>query len=156
MKVLLAIDGSPHSDAAVAEVARRPWPVGTEVQVLTVIHPLAPLLPAPAFVIAAIHVEQAKELRHAPGLVAAASEQLRDGVLDVSVTTKIVEGLPRDLIVHEAREWGADLIVVGPHGYGRVRSMVLGSVARAVVTDAPCSVLVARAKHSGESVESAA
>ena len=79
--------------------------MGTEVQVLTVIHPFAPLLPAPACVIAAIHVEQAKELqRHAPGLVAAASEQLRDSVPDVNVTTKIVEGVPKDVIVREARE----------------------------------------------------
>ena len=31
MKVLLAIDGSPHSEAAIAEVAHRPWPVETEV-----------------------------------------------------------------------------------------------------------------------------
>ena len=157
MKVLLAIDGSLHSETAVAEVARRPWPSGTEVEVLTVIHPLGPMLPDPAFVMAAIHVEQAAELRrHAPALVGAASEQLRRSVPYVSVTTKIVEGPPKDLIVQEAQEWGADLIVVGSHGYGRIRSVVLGSVARAVVTDAPCSVLVARAKHSGESVESAA
>ena len=45
MKVLLAIDGSRHSDAAVAEVARRPWPAGTEVKILTVIHPTVPVFP---------------------------------------------------------------------------------------------------------------
>ena len=64
MKVLLAIDGSRHSDAAVAEVARRPWPAGTEVKILTVIHPTVPIFPDPAFAIAAIHTEQAEELRH--------------------------------------------------------------------------------------------
>ena len=62
MKVLLAIDGSRHSEAAVAEVARRPWPAGTEVKILTVIHPTVPVFPDAAFAIAAIHVEQAEEL----------------------------------------------------------------------------------------------
>ena len=35
MKILLAIDGSSCSDAAVREVARRPWPEGSMVKVLT-------------------------------------------------------------------------------------------------------------------------
>jgi nucleotide-binding universal stress UspA family protein len=35
MKILLAIDGSPCSDAAVAEVSRRPWPEGSSIKVLT-------------------------------------------------------------------------------------------------------------------------
>lgn len=39
MKILLAIDGSPCTELAVEEVARRPWPVGTAVRVLTVIEP---------------------------------------------------------------------------------------------------------------------
>lgn len=38
MKVLLAVDGSPCSDAAIDEVAQRPWPEGTEIMVLSVVH----------------------------------------------------------------------------------------------------------------------
>ena len=68
MKVLLAIDGSPHSEAAIAEVARRPWPAETEVLVLTVIHATAPVVPDPSFVLAAAHVQQIQELQdRAPG-----------------------------------------------------------------------------------------
>ena len=47
---------------------------------------------------------------------------------------------------------GTDLIVVGSHGYGRVRRMLLGSVAEAVVANAPCSVHVAREKRGTEHV----
>lgn len=36
MKLLLAIDGSPCSDAAVSEICRRPWSEGTEVRIITV------------------------------------------------------------------------------------------------------------------------
>jgi hypothetical protein len=35
MKVLLALDGSPHSHAALVEFATRRWPNGTEVQIRT-------------------------------------------------------------------------------------------------------------------------
>ena len=35
MKILLAVDGSPCSTAAIAEVARRPWPDGSSIKVLT-------------------------------------------------------------------------------------------------------------------------
>jgi nucleotide-binding universal stress UspA family protein len=72
------------------------------------------------------------------------------------VSTKILEGVPKDVIVEEAREWDADLIVVGSHGYGRVQRLVLGSVAAAVVASAPCSVQVVRAKHAVEAAKPAA
>jgi nucleotide-binding universal stress UspA family protein len=69
---------------------------------------------------------------------------------DLTVTTKVVEGHPKDAIVEEAGEWDADLVVVGSHGYGRLKRMVLGSVAGAVVANAPCSVHVAREKRDVE------
>jgi len=157
VRVLLAIDGSTHSDAAVTEVAARSWPKGTSVRVLTVVHAAAPLIPDPAFVIAAIHVEQTQEQsRHAPKIVVAARRRIRRRSPDVSVSTRIREGIPKDVIVEEAREWDADLIVLGSHGYGFVKRLVLGSVAAAVVVSAPCSVQVVRSKHATQAAEPAA
>ena len=157
MKILLAIDGSPHSHAALVEFATRPWPNGTEVQILTVVHSSIPLFVDPAFVAAAAHMEQTLDRRRdAPALVEAAANVIRDANPSVSVTTNIIEGLPKDVIVEEARSWGADLVVLGSHGYGRVRRVVLGSVAAAVVANAPCSVQVVRAKHLLDKAESAA
>jgi nucleotide-binding universal stress UspA family protein len=148
MRVLLAVDGSPHSHIAVEEVAERLWPEGTSVEVLTVIHAPAPLAIDPAFVLAAAHVQQTDEQRHlASTVVEPAAEKIRTKAPHLLVTTKVVEGNPKDAIVEEAREWAADLIVVGSHGYGRLKRMVLGSVAGAVVASAPCSVHVARDRH---------
>lgn len=157
MKVLLAIDGSPHSHAALVEFATRPWPGDTEVQILTVVHSSIPLFLDPTLLVAAAHMEQTIELRRdAPALVEAASKMIRDNDPGISVTTKITEGIPTDVIVEEAESWGADLIVLGSHGYGRVRRVLLGSVAGAVVARAPCSVQVVRAKHLFDHAESAA
>jgi nucleotide-binding universal stress UspA family protein len=157
MKILLAIDGSPHSHAALVEFATRPWPNGTEAQIVTVVHSSIPLIFDPAFFLAAAHMEQTLDRRRdAPALVEAAADMIRHANLNVSVTTKIIEGIPKDAIVEEAQRWGADLIVLGSHGYGRVRRVVLGSVAAAVVANAPCSVQVVRAKHLLDNAESAA
>jgi nucleotide-binding universal stress UspA family protein len=157
MRVLLAIDGSTHSEAAVAAVSAGLWPQGTEVRVITVVHATAPLMPDPALVIAAIHVVQTKEqVQRAPEIVEAAREQIRRGSPGIRVSTRILEGVPKDAIVNEAREWDADLIVLGSHGYGRVKRLVLGSVAAGVVASAPCSVQVVRSKHASQVTEPAA
>lgn len=47
-------------------------------------------------------------------------------------------------IVRHARDVGADLIVLGTHGRGAVKHMLLGSVAEKVIRKAPCPVLVVR------------
>lgn len=153
MKVLLAIDGSAHSAAAVEAVASRPWPGGTEVEVLTVVHSTTPLVLDPAFVMAAAYVESTHELRRlAPELLAAAATRLGRDHADLSITTKVLEGKPRDLIVQEAADWGADLIVLGSHGHGPLRQALLGSVATGVAADAACAVEIIRAGRQAVSV----
>ena len=46
--------------------------------------------------------------------------------------------------VRNAKEFEADLVVVGSHGRGPIAATVLGSVSAEVAETAPCSVLVAR------------
>jgi nucleotide-binding universal stress UspA family protein len=145
MKVLLAIDGSPHSQAALEAVASRDWPVGTEVEVLTVVHSQWPLLGDPLFTIASAHVESILDQRHeAPELMDAAVALLRANHPDLPVTTQTLDGVPHQVIVAEAERWHADLIVLGSHGYGPVRRAILGSVAAAVAVEAPCAVEIIR------------
>ena len=50
-------------------------------------------------------------------------------------------------IVSAARDWPADLIVIGSHGRGGLKRALLGSVAEAVMRQAPCPVLVVRSKQ---------
>jgi nucleotide-binding universal stress UspA family protein len=65
----------------------------------------------------------------------------------LKVETVLREGKADLEIVDEARDWGADLIVIGSHGYTGLKRLVLGSVAQSVVGRAPCSVEVARRKE---------
>lgn len=50
-------------------------------------------------------------------------------------------GVPHRAIVDYAVEHKADLIVIGTHGYGPVKHLLLGSVAERVVREAPCPVV---------------
>ncbi|WP_166830612.1 universal stress protein [Thalassoroseus pseudoceratinae] len=145
MKILLAIDGSHCSETAINEVCSRPWPPNTEVEVFTVIHATVPAVYDPFFVGFAIHAELLEEERKiAPQRADAAAKQIREARSDLTVSIKILEGSPKVLIVEEAERWGADLVLIGSHGYGPAKRFLLGSVSHAVVLHAPCSVEVVR------------
>ena len=150
MKVLLAIDGSAHSSAALDAVATRAWPSGTELRVLTVNHSDWPLAWDPFFTMASAHMDSVLEQqRDAPALLSCAVERLHERAPALPVTTKAVDGVPHEAIVEEAQTWGADLIVLGSHGYGRIQRAILGSVAAAVAVEAPCAVEIIRMDRSG-------
>ena len=62
------------------------------------------------------------------------------------VTHRTVEGHgdPADVIVEEAKEVSADLIIVGASGHSAPARALLGSVSTRVLHHAPCDVLVVR------------
>lgn len=55
-------------------------------------------------------------------------------------------GKPATKILEGAKNWSADVIVMGSHGRGRVGSLLLGSVAEGVLRHAKCPVLIVRAR----------
>jgi nucleotide-binding universal stress UspA family protein len=59
----------------------------------------------------------------------------------------IPQGQAGTEIIKAAREWEADLIVIGSHGRRGITRALVGSVAEAVMRHAPCPVLVVRAKE---------
>jgi nucleotide-binding universal stress UspA family protein len=148
MKVLLAVDGSKEGGSPIQELLRRAWPPGTQVRVISVVHPV-PLVADPVLVIAASHMESLKEEeQRAARAVADAAAEISEAAPQLDVSTVILEGSPKKLIVEEAERWGADLILVGSHGHGPMGRFLLGSVAHAVTLYAPCSVEVVRPPRS--------
>jgi nucleotide-binding universal stress UspA family protein len=150
MKILLAVDGSEYSAEAVESVAARPWPPGTTVRVLSSVERVVPPA-AEVWYDAGGSLERAREdlTKRADRLAAGFAERLRAGGL--TAETAVRDGDPRSVIVDEAGGWGADLVVVGSHGYTGLKRWLLGSVAQSVVSHAPCSVEVVRRKKTAES-----
>ncbi len=143
MKILVAVDGSPHSDAAVAEVGNRPWPENSEVRLLTVDSPLE--LNWRRSGLMTVYDEVVQQQRaEAVRRLDAATSALRQSAPGLSVHPVLREGKPKDVILEEAKDWGADLIVLGSQGHGAVRRLFLGSVSLAVATNSRCSVQIVR------------
>jgi nucleotide-binding universal stress UspA family protein len=146
MKILLAVDGSPCSDAAVEEVGRRPWPEGSSVKVLSAFElPTPPTPEAWALPISYLEEMDVALRKQAQIIVERALEKLKSRLnKTIAIDGQCLPGPPRIMILDEAENWGADLIVVGSHGYRAWERFLLGSVSQSVVSHAKCSVEVVR------------
>ena len=133
MKILLAIDSSTASQLIVTTAATRPWPSGTVFRVMSVVD-MGRWEGLPTL------VEDAKH--EALSLVKRATDELTQSGHEVFSEVQL--GLPKKAIPEYAKQWGADLVMVGSHGQSALTRFFLGSVAQAVLRTAPCSVEIVR------------
>jgi nucleotide-binding universal stress UspA family protein len=151
-RAILAHDGSTGAAAAEEVVAH--WPIldRVPIEVLSVLGSRESPPSPPMTILQPIH-DQALELygramaatrgRHEQVAREASQRLTREGR---EATWDVREGDPAKAIVDEAQARGADLIVMGTRGLTGLDRMVLGSVARNVLTHAHCSVLVVHAQ----------
>lgn len=146
MKILIAVDGSKCSDAAINEVLHRPWPPESEVRAITafevpVMVGIEPWAANPNY-----FEQLEKPVREgARATVDQALEKLKSIENEtLRVSGEAIEGAPGQVIVEEAERWGADLIVMGSRGLGTWNRLLLGSVSSNVVHHAKCSVEIVR------------
>ena len=138
MKILLAIDDSKFSAAAAKAVIARHKLPGLEVRVLHAAEPPT-LFTAPEM---AEYIPPKESAEEAKALVAKAAAALRSA--GVNVTTAVVQGDAKSVILDDANAWGADLIVLGSHGRKGLERFMVGSVSAAVLRHAHCSVEIVR------------
>ncbi len=80
--------------------------------------------------------------REASELLDAVSRRLKIRFPHQKVETVVVEGRAKEAILREAEDWSADLILLGPHNKRGIAKFLLGSVARSVIPDSPCNVVM--------------
>src|SRR3954463_16207384 len=123
MRVLVAIDGSAESSAAVGLIGSLAWPEGTCVRVVAVVERLSALLTGlspytvPQSDIEAVAASIDRVLVDA-GHALGSSGRI--------VETKRLDGRPASVIIEQAADMRAELIVVGSRGLGPPPSMLLG------------------------------
>jgi nucleotide-binding universal stress UspA family protein len=141
MKVLIGVDDSPCSDAAILYVSKATWPKGTKVTVLSAVAPIfvGPGEAAASDAIGRLLEEQEK---YHEEIASRAAARLREAGMSADARTVVLD--PRAALTEAARADHVDLVVVGSHGRTGMQKLLLGSVASHVVTHAPCSVLVVR------------
>jgi nucleotide-binding universal stress UspA family protein len=148
MRILVATDGSEFAAAALQSIAGRPWPPGTEVKVIS----------CPDYVTVVgeypyVSPDQIVQLNKstkgvAQETVETGAETLRKAGLQVSADVPVARETPARAILDAAKEWNANLIVLGSHGRRGFDRLVIGSVSEAVALHAHCSVEVIR-RRSG-------
>lgn len=141
MKILLGIDDSPHSKAALEYVKTTAWPKGTQVIALSA---AAPVFVGPGEAAAPMVIEQinAGQLAYHRSLAEAAASELRAAGLHAEGRWPVAD--PRHALLEAAAGEKADLIVLGSHGRSGISKLLIGSVASHVVTHAHCNVLVVK------------
>ena len=150
MKILLAIDGSRFSDAAVEEVVERPWPAGSEIKIISVVEPPATMM-TETWVLPNDYWDAAgptATMQAQAALDEAVSRFNEAATPTLKITTEILKGYAGHVILDEAKHWGANLIVVGSHGYSGFKRLLLGSVSQAIASHAKCSVEVVHSQKA--------
>jgi nucleotide-binding universal stress UspA family protein len=113
MKILIAIDSSAPSELTIEDVAAKPWPKEATICVLNVVE--SGLLGEPFCSLGgegASLIEMATDA--ATTLVKKAAEQLSSH--GITTSTAVVQGHPRLEIVRYAKDWAADMVILGSHG----------------------------------------
>ena len=143
MKVLLALEDSPCSEAALAFLLKMTWPSGTRVIVLSVSpQPVAFYGEAYGAWIEYDRKYSEEGLVYHRKLAEAAAARLTGAGLIAEA--QAVNGDARIEILGVAEREKADIIVVGSHGRTGLSKFVLGSVASHVTTHAHANVLVVK------------
>jgi nucleotide-binding universal stress UspA family protein len=89
-------------------------------------------------------MQRAEAMKRAERAIQSSEEIVAAAGLKISESISVLLQSPQQIILEEAKEWGADLIVVGCHGRGGLDRFLLGSVSEAVAMHAECSVEVVR------------
>lgn len=153
MKILFATDGTKHSDYAISSLKNFDLNESDEIKIVTVMDMAVPL----AIDMYAGYLPSTPEIetqvRENAERVLLETSQTVSNICSpepVKITTELLIGSPESRIVEKAEEMGADLIIVGSHGYNRWERLLLGSVSDSVVHHAPCSVMVIRSPVEAE------
>jgi nucleotide-binding universal stress UspA family protein len=142
LRVVAALDGSHDAEATLKELARRNWPAGSAVHLVSAYDPI--LVPGSGYFGMVVGTKDFDDddLRARYDQIARARERLESAGLTVTSSVRLDD--PVALIIEEASRWGADAIFLGARGHRMAERFLLGSVSSTVARRAHCSVEVVR------------
>lgn len=157
MRILVGYDGSDCAHAALQDLERAGLPRKADALVISVAEPGFQPSSAPSDEIfdslygkgstaisGKVGERELGSLAEAQAMAAKAGERIQSGFPDWHVRAEAQTGKPSSQLLARANDWEPDLIVVGSHGRSAVGRLILGSVSHKIVTEARCSVRIAR------------
>ena len=143
MRIIVTTDGSDFSRAAVERSCQIvAAPEKTEIKIVSVYEIVEPID-------ISVSPEFSKEIEtsarnKAEGFAAQAAQAILERFPEIRLSTIVATGAADEILIDAAREWQADMIVIGSHGRGFWERMLIGSITDSLVHHAPCSVLVVK------------
>ncbi|MCE9536025.1 MAG: universal stress protein [Nitrospirae bacterium] len=134
--ILLPLQGLSDAEAAIRFLQLKPFHDPVEITLLTVLPSTQPPWPVEA---AAAETLEKQALESARGYIDSVAERLR--ALGYQAQGLAVLGTPSAMILQEATNLRADLILMGTSGRQGITRFVLGSVSHALLHKMPCPVL---------------
>jgi nucleotide-binding universal stress UspA family protein len=154
-RVLAGVDGSPCATYAIQwMLGHVPLPASSTVRLSGIVTLPALVLEEP-IVSSALAGQASVLLEQEQERLQEALTRLSDEVRtpSLNITTDVRLGSVAGGLIEAAKDWEADLLIVGSHGTSGVERWLLGSVSEGVLQRSPCSVLVVRQPHKPESPE---
>ena len=148
-RILIPLDFSPPSDRALGYARALATEFGAPLYLLHVIEDRLMTGPWPA----EVYLGELPKLRE--DLVKEAERRML-GCLEslaaegIQATGEVLIGGPSHVIIEQANNVHADLIVMGTHGRTGITHLLIGSVAERVIRHAPCPVFVVRERKAIE------
>jgi len=159
LRILIGYDGSACAESALDDLKLAGLPEHAEVQILSVAERWLPPPPPPGYEIIEeakhvnvpadllhVYTKDCKESKALLGIAQQACERVQTKFPGWKVTAHSRCGSPSSELLYQAQQWKPDLIVVGSQGRTALGRFVLGSVSQRVLSEAPCSVRVARGR----------
>jgi nucleotide-binding universal stress UspA family protein len=138
MRIMLATDGSDASLAASQAVAEMKYPEDSEVKVVSVINPIR-------YSLEEVGLARGTDSERAHQAIGKSVNVLRSTPL--KITAEVIAGRRVRQIVARAKDWNADLIVVGTEERSGLKRLMSRGTAVAIANRAHCSVRVVRSSN---------
>lgn len=143
--VLIPIDDSIYSEAALRWLSNFQWTPETRFVLATVVEAVPGYFASASSAEAATIVEEHRAvLEFAQEALNVRAKQVSDLLRTNNVFIEIGAGNATESIIELAKNYYADLIVMGSHGRTGIKKLILGSVSTAVSQNAPCSIAIVR------------
>lgn len=147
-RIVVGVDGSPHSTAALQWALRQAVLTGAPIEALACWH--RPTLATSFVPDTYFELDLGEPTGQAAQVLVEQARDATAGAHDVAVTVRVVEGSPARVLLATAAD--AALLVVGSRGHGEVSGMLLGSVGLHCATHAACPVVIVHdASHPASS-----
>ena len=150
-KYLLPVDDTPHSKKMIENVLGRPWPADAKFRLLNVIQPFD------TGMFKQVKRVNPKELDEASRKQVKEMKQKGEKLIEDTVakfkktfpgnpvTGDVVVGHPREVVLKMAREWPADLIILGSRKIKGVhQEVIMGAISKSILFHSTCSVEIVR------------